>query len=297
MLKYTKKRRKDHIMKPFLGINKSESEEASAINGEEFLVIRAAVSNTDESPDKEKKSAEKYESPLPLALRAVKFISGLFTIVFLVLVTRMYMSNAVAILNGLLTVQTVLAATVMFFGIWFSLTMVESHLESKRAANNRAEEIEDEISEEEADEAIELPENSKNVDLLAFNYLIEDGEVRAVMADDESASEYFNCPMDIFADEEKIYIASLDEKYAFDRAWFTAIRKADEKIAIPDWNKDTPPTKGEYKQYGITMDNLGRIIIPSYYVLELEYEGEKWGIYFPSYELPAFEEITGLRAE
>ena len=296
MLKYTKNKERITVMKPFLGINKAQSGNSSAINGEEFLVIRAEVDDTDKSLDEEKKPAEKYKSPLPLALRVIKFIGGLFAIVFLVLVTRMYMTSAAAILNGILTAQTALAVTVMFFGIWFSLTMVESHLESKRAANEHAEEIEDELSEEGSD-TIELPEESKNVDLLAFNYVLEYGEPKAVMADDESASEYFNCPMNIFADEEKIYIASLDEKYAIDRAWLTAIHKTEEKITIPDWNKETPPTKGEYKQYGITIDNLGRMIIPSYYILEFEYNGEKWGIYFPNYELPVFEEITGLRAE
>ena len=30
--------------------------------------------------------------------------------------------------------------------------------------------------------------------------------------------------------------------------------------------------------------------------LELEHEGETWGIYFPCYELPVFEELTGLKA-
>jgi len=29
----------------------------------------------------------------------------------------------------------------------------------------------------------------------------------------------------------------------------------------------------------------------------LEYEGEPWSIYFPNYELPIFEQVTGLKAE
>ena len=70
-----------------------------------------------------------------------------------------------------------------------------------------------------------------------------------------------------------------------------------EKIAVPDWNKDTPPTKGEFKQFELTVDNLNRIIVPGYHILELDCNGEKWGIYFPCYELPTFESITGLSAE
>lgn len=63
------------------------------------------------------------------------------------------------------------------------------------------------------------------------------------------------------------------------------------------WNKDEAYNKGVYKQYKLVEDNLGRVSGKNYQILELNSGGERWGIYFPRYELPVFEEITGLKAD
>ena len=281
-------------MKPFLGINAAENEQDSSINGEEFLVVRAASGDdTAEADKKEKKPAEKYVSPLPTALRVIKFICGMITIMMAVF----YVIQNTFLNLDFVSPMTIIASAIGFLAIWLALTSHESALENKRNAEKNAELSEDEEPEDDESADLELPENAEDVDLLAFNYVYENGEPKAIMANDESASEYFNCSMKLFADEEKIYLASIDEKYAFERASLIGIRSVSERIAIPDWNKDTPPTKGEFKQFELTVDNLNRIIVPGYHILELDCNGEKWGIYFPCYELPTFESITGLSAE
>lgn len=63
------------------------------------------------------------------------------------------------------------------------------------------------------------------------------------------------------------------------------------------WNKDEAYNKGVYKQYKLVEDNLGRVSGKNYQILELNSGGKRWGIYFPCYELPVFEEITGLKAD
>lgn len=41
---------------------------------------------------------------------------------------------------------------------------------------------------------------------------------------------------------------------------------------------------------------VGAIMVVSfYYILELEYGQETWGLWFPCYELSAFEALTGLK--
>jgi hypothetical protein len=42
---------------------------------------------------------------------------------------------------------------------------------------------------------------------------------------------------------------------------------------------------------------MGFVFCKEYHVLELEQNGEEWGIWFPPYELPAMEALTGLKAE
>ena len=47
----------------------------------------------------------------------------------------------------------------------------------------------------------------------------------------------------------------------------------------------------------ISVTKQGDYTYKGYHILELEINGELWGIYFPCYELMVFEEITGLKAE
>ena len=286
-------------MKPFLGIDVTENKDSTVINGEEFLVIRAESAETPESRASKKKDPEKYTDPLPVGWRAVRIISGAFTIAFLVLVVRWYMAGTNKIYYTYAQYPWIFWLGGAAVAIWLALNIAGGFIESKKATDKALEKQEEAMPNEEEIETIslDLPKDAQDVDLLAFNYVIEDGEIKPVMADDESVSEYFNCSMKLYADEKSIYLASLDEKYAIDLSSLVAIRTVDGEIAIPDWNKDTPPTKGEYKQYGITIDNLNRVIVRSYHILELDRDGEKWGIYFPAYELPAFEKITGLSAK
>ena len=52
-----------------------------------------------------------------------------------------------------------------------------------------------------------------------------------------------------------------------------------------------------YKPYHMSIDNFGCLNCNSYYILEVVHNTETYGIYIPCYELPVFEELTGLRAE
>lgn len=282
-------------MKPFLGIEVSADGQDSKINGEEFLVIRAAA-DEGEGEEKTKKKVETYVDPLPPLWRTVRIVCGTLALVFIALICRWYMA-------GISKVEEIYAAYPWAFWaagavalIWLVLNITGSSLAYKNASDYPEEQEEDEEDENAETIDLEIPEDAVNLDLLAFNYLCEEGEIKAVMADEDSASEYFNCAMDAYADGEYLYFASIDEKYAIPLSSLISIETVNEKIAIPDWNKETPPTKGEYKEFGLTVDNLGRVIIPTYHILGLEHGGERWGIYFPSYELPTVEKITGLKA-
>lgn len=68
-------------------------------------------------------------------------------------------------------------------------------------------------------------------------------------------------------------------------------------MGIDNWNKDDSFKADTYKRFKIETTKYGKIYVKPYYILELEYMDETWGIYFPNYELPAFECITGLKAE
>ena len=68
-------------------------------------------------------------------------------------------------------------------------------------------------------------------------------------------------------------------------------------IRVAGWNKETPPNKGIYKQYKLTVDQYGCVHSKTYGILELERNGQSYGLYIPCYELPRIEKLTGLTAK
>ena len=92
---------------------------------------------------------------------------------------------------------------------------------------------------------------------------------------------YLNPVFKIFSDTNCLYIANLEGKYAFPLSSLVSIHTVKKRIRIAGWNKEIGFKQGVYKQYK----------------LEVYHDGVSLGIYIPCYELPIFEELTGLKAE
>ena len=108
---------------------------------------------------------------------------------------------------------------------------------------------------------------------------------------------YLNFEVKVFTEGEDVHFADLGTRYTFHRTDFRAIRTVYKRVSIPCWNKEEDPKSDKYKPYKLVVNNIGTVFFKSYHILELEREGRLYGIYFPCYELPVFEKITGLTAE
>lgn len=104
---------------------------------------------------------------------------------------------------------------------------------------------------------------------------------KTVMSTEESAQTFSN----------------LEGKYAFPRSACVAIHTVKKHIRVASWNKSINLNKGIYKPYKLTTDNYGAVHCQYYHILEIRQNGEAWGLYFPCYELPTFEALTGLKAQ
>lgn len=135
-----------------------------------------------------------------------------------------------------------------------------------------------------------------DVDLLTFRYKRQKDKI-VPKEIGLSTTAYFNPEMKVYAEDDRLYLVDLEHKYAFERAELTAIRTVKKTIMLLDWNKDTHPAEGRFKQYKMTVDQYDQTHLKPYHILELTHNGEQWGIYFPCYELPIFEALTGLKAE
>ena len=109
-------------------------------------------------------------------------------------------------------------------------------------------------------------------------------------------SMYENDSYKIFTENGALCIADMENKYRIPANEIKKIITVKARMVVPSWNKTTSYNEGIYKQYKISCNDNGFTFKP-YYILEIEHNGEQWGIYFPNYELPFFEYITGMKAE
>ena len=143
---------------------------------------------------------------------------------------------------------------------------------------------------------LSVPVAAKEVDILSFFYKVKDGKIK-VKQNGLQTAQYFNSTHKIYVENGKFYMVNLEAKNEFPLSSLRAIRTVNKRVVVDEWYKEEPFNKGIYKPYRISVTKQGDYTYKGYHILELEIDGEVWGIYFPAYELSAFEEVTGLKAE
>lgn len=141
-----------------------------------------------------------------------------------------------------------------------------------------------------------VPDDAPAVDILVLTYKQKDGQP-VPKTTGMNLTAWFNIENRAFVENDRLCLTDLESRFEFPLAELRRIRTVRKKISIPTWNKETAPDEDIYKPYKLSVDGYECIHFKPYHILELEHEGETWGIYFPCYELPVFEELTGLKAE
>lgn len=289
-------------MKVFLGIDltKKKNENKDELLEDVFLIEEPSSTMIEAFDDSLEKSIEEVKrAKLPIAFRIAEWVSG---VVGLILVSGFFSAltgdegvafdKAYANSGWLLWVGIILlvaSAAIFLFGKVKEKKVLDS--EESKQTMSRLDSVSDNIFSE-----LGVPADAKDVDVLSFFYKVKDGEIKAC-ENISSSAPFSSSVFKIYADLENLYLVNLDGKYAFARSMLTSIRKINKRTIISGWNKDENFNKGIFKQYNIKGDQMERIHCKCRYVLELNREGELWNIYFPNYELPVFEEMTGLKAE
>ncbi|MBP3434766.1 MAG: hypothetical protein J6K62_00335 [Clostridia bacterium] len=274
-------------MKPFLGIDLTLNKENKQFNGNEFLVRKpsSALSKSLEvSTDKAEKIIDK--SKLPLPLRIVQFICGIAAL----FIASGILEADVSLVEGYHNAPGLFWATDICAVIWLILWLC-----SKKKAKAILDTDESSQTFSHLDSVtntiyaeLTVPDQTKSIDILSFFYKIKKGKIK-VQEKGTQLFQYFNPEFKIFTDEENLYLANLEGKYAFPLSAIVKIHTVKKHIRIAGWNKAEKFNQGMYKQYKLTTDNFGCIHCKQYHILEINHQGESYGIYFPSYELPTLE--------
>ena len=284
-------------MKPFLGIDLTTDKKNEQFNGTEFLVMQPSSAMAQSFEQSSKKAEETIErSKLPLPLRITQLICGGLGAI-----------SAVGIIRGLGTVslnQAYKNAPWVFWlggvclSIWGILKIINT---LKEKAVLGTEESSHTLTNLEKTCAavyseMSVPTDAKEVDILSFLYKEKNSQLK-ICEKGMQLAPYLNPVFKIFSDANYLYIANLEGKYAFPLSSLVSIHTVKKRIRIAGWNKEIGFKQGVYKQYKLERNNIGNIFCKNYYILEVYHNGVSYGIYVPCYELPIFEELTGLKAE
>lgn len=275
-------------MKPFLAIDLTNDKNNEQTNGREFLVQTpsAALENAlEKSTEKAENTVER--SKLPLAFRIAQYICGFGALIIGLGILKSDVDFVEGYHNApeLHWIGAICAVVWLLLWVWGKVKS-KSVLEAEESTQTLShwERIEEAVYNE-----LSVPADAKTADVLMFFYKMKNGELKV---QEKGIVQYINPEFKLFADEQNLYLANLEGKYAFPLSSIVKIHTVKKHIRIMSWNKEEAFNKGVYKSYKLTTDNYGCIHCKEYHIVEVAHNGETYGIYIPCYELPAFEEYT-----
>ena len=281
-------------MRPFLGTDLTHNKKNNKPNGLEFLVSTPSLAlsqSLDQSTQKAEETVKK--SQLSTILKILQLIACILFVGAL----KGILQADVSLAEGYRNAPWAYWCTGASLAVWLGLVLLGKYksktvLSSEESTQtfHALERVTDAVMTE-----LEVPAHARQVDVLSFYYKEKNQQIKACSKGMQFA-DFFNLSFHCYADSDTLYLISSDGKYAFPRSSLKGIRTVKKHLTVASWHKDASFDSAIYKPYKLTMDQFGCIHCRCYYILELEHNGAIWGIYFPSYELPGFEAITGLKA-
>ncbi|MGM9640097.1 MAG: hypothetical protein ACI3V3_01875 [Faecousia sp.] len=273
-------------MKVFFGINITKDKKNETYDGEVFIgkklpqdQARAMEAQNARMEDCEEKAK------LPLALRVVQLVAFFVAVCAFLGVIKADVSIFQAYRNAPWVFYGGIAAAV----IWAVLFLLEKLRERKQ---NRSEENAVALHRQESlewscYEALDVPGDAPYVDVLLMRYKEKKGKPVPVAT---GGTTFLNPQLRIFIREGKLCLADLFQRYDIPMKDLAGIYRVNAWGSAPSWNKDEsfPNDKG----YKITTFQYG-IRFKPYYALFIRRQGETYALYFPPYELPLFQKLTG----
>jgi len=282
-------------LKPFLCIDLTTDKKNEQVNGSEFLVQKASMvlSNALETASNNADTTLE-NSKIPKAFRIIQYISGIITMLIGLGILRAEASITEGYQNAPYLYWTAGVCFLVWLVLWlWGKLKAKTVLETDESTQtfSHLDGISDAVFAE-----LGVPQNAGNVDILQFFYKTKDGNIK-VCEKAMQIAQYFNPQFKVFADAKNLYLANLEGKYAFPRSSIVKMHTVKKHIRITGWNKRKALNEGIYKQYKLTADQYGCIHCKYYHILEINHNGESWGIYIPCYEGHLFENLAKSKAQ
>lgn len=276
-------------MKPFyctdLTLDKNNKEQ----NGKEFITAtlpQDVLDDFNKKSDEHFKKFKKLHMFLPILIKGLCLYAGLMLSVpllirgFRVGFGEMLAQNSLLFIIG---ISCLLIAAITY--------LIEIKIK-KSVLNGKTEEefeAEDDKYLQDVYNALGVPSYATETEIFSFTYKESDGVT--------PQDDFFNDSFVAYEDGDSLHFSDSLSVYSFKKNDLVGIRRVNQIVPIAWWHKDGEPTDEKYAKYITPSKKHIHGTIDRYYILEVIHNGETFGIYFPSYELPTFEKLTGLFAE
>ncbi len=287
-------------MKPFLAVDITNDKNNLELTGDNFKVEELPEDAFDSLDEAEDVVAELIKKKrLPRAIPYIFIINlvltwGSFLSLFKIS-TFKYLGNSrteilVNLFNEHPWLYLVCFASVAFtfFSIKYLFPKKKKEIESDeeiKLANDRVAAIENSL-----ESRLGVSMDAVKVDIFSFNYKTKDNVFKPFVN-----GRATNCEFKMFLENDKLCLVEISSgKYVIPYTSIKSIREEKGNIAFYMWNKEEKYNDEKYKKYKIVYDtHLRMYSVKKYYVVELDVEGETWGIFVPPYEAETFKRVLG----
>lgn len=256
-------------------------------NGQQYR--KAELPNTLSDAIAEKKAAvarAERKGSLPIVLSVVKYICLFVGLTFGTGILKAKVTPAQGYRNAP-HLYWIAGVCLLVGGVlWLIDRTRRKHLDEKTCVLEARKQAR--AAERSADAYLSVPDQTKTVDVLRFDYRTEDGE--AVIQSPALLEAYR-----LYRQDDAVCLTDGACVYAIPRDRLTALRLIEEKTAIYGWNKEGSPNQSKYRKYGLILKKNTPEGLRFCCALEWTDGGEVWQLRFPAYELSKMEEATGLR--
>lgn len=274
-------------MKVLWGTSLDPIRDGDRFDGEVFAAAEtddALLRALDDAVEQEEKIIMDAELPGWLS-----FLKWLGEIVFFIMVGGFAKSGAS--LENIYNPPGMFWAAVIGGLVWLVLWLVEKHRKRSLSTSKERSAIRQRTKKalQACHDALDVPENAAEVDVLAMHYRQRDGEIKPV----KSGGEFSNTPVYMWRKGDALCIADASVRMEIPLSCMTGLASRRGTVRLDDWNKRR--SWRQYKAQGVYAGKQG-IFVKSYCILSMQYRGETYQLWLPGHEKDIIEKLTGCQA-
>ena len=280
-------------MVPLWGVNVTQNKKNETGNGRELIVATVSQKmDMEEVQDRAQELERKASLPMPWGI--VKWVCGFIALIMaggiIKGVSKVGFEQAVQNAPILLAVFAVCTVVFIVLKIW-SNRRNNAVMESDEVEQFDAQ-VQETLSH--AYGELGVPEDAAKMDAFVFRYKEKNGKISIRSM---GFFDFINIEVRAYVKDGALCLADAESVYAIPMESLRSIQTIKKTALFHGWNKEILPNDKSLKPYHVGVNQYETVFCKPYYILEAEIRGEIWGVYFPGYELPVVEGLTGLQAQ